>query len=189
MATWLALDLSVKSTGWALWSAGEERPAFGTWALADSIDWAARAYVRLHGHLMDLHRLSPIDFLCFEEPIPAHMLQGHTNAVTLAAAAGLAAHASSFAEAVGARWRPVSIAAWRRHFIGRMPRGTKTVDLKAMAMTRCRELGFDPARHDAAEAIGLLDHQLSINGIVAPWRSESILQRELTPAADGRRAA
>lgn len=188
MATWCALDLSIRSTGWALWSAGDERPSFGTWALADSIDWAARAFVRLHKNLIDLHRITPIDDLVFEEPIPAHMLHGHTNALTLAAAAGLAAHASSFAEAAGANWRPVSIAAWRRHFLGRMPRGTKTPDLKALAMTRCRELGFDPIRHDAAEAIGLLDYQLSVNGIIPPWR-EDVLQRQLTPATDGRRAA
>lgn len=184
----VALDLSVRSTGWAMWEPGQQKPAYGTWELAPHVDYAARAFVRLHKHLLDLHRLQPIDDLVFEEAIPGHMLHGKTNAKSLAAAAGLAAHAMSFCEAIGARWRPVSIAAWRRHYLGSMPRGTKTVDLKALAMTRCRELGFDPARHDAAEAIGLLDYQLSLNGIIAPWRA-GILQRELTPATDGRRAA
>lgn len=188
MATWLALDLSIKSTGWALWSTGEDRPAFGTWELAPDVSWRGRAYVRLHRHLLDLHRLSPIDHIAFEEPLPHAAVKGNTTIDTLAAMAGLAAHAESFAEAVGATHRSVNMATWRRHFIGKMPRGTKTLDLKALAMTRCRELGFDPARHDAAEAIGLLDYQLSLNGIVAPWRA-GILQRELMPATDGRRAA
>lgn len=188
MTTWLALDLSIKSTGWALWSSGDEQPAFGTWALADSVDWASRAFVRLHRNLLDLHRVMPIDDVVFEEAVPGHMLHGHTNAKTLAAAAGLAAHVMSFSEAVGANWRPVSISAWRKHFLGSMPRGTKTPDLKALAMTRCRELGFDPARHDAAEAIGLLDYQLSVNGVIPPWRAD-VLQRELRPATDGRAAA
>lgn len=187
MRTFLALDLSVKSTGFAIWSEGQAKPACGTWALAPSIDWAARAFVRLHKNLLDLHRVSPIDDLVFEEPLPPAALKGFTNAVTLAAAAGLAAHAQSFAEAMGIRHRPVNLVTWRRHFIGKMPRGTKTPDLKALAMRRCRELGFDPQKHDAAEACGLLDYQLSVSGIIPPWR-QSILQRELMPSTDGANA-
>lgn len=189
MRTWLALDLSIRSTGWALFSEGQDRPAFGTWSLADHIDWRARAYCRLHRNLMDLHRVSPIDHLVYEEPLSAGAVHGHTNVTTLEAMAGLAAHASSFGEAVGATHRAVNMATWRRHFLGKMPRGTKTPDLKAMAMARCRELGFDPAKHDAAEAIGLLDYELSIRGITPPWRVANLLTRQLRPATDGRRAA
>ena len=87
----------------------------------------------------------------------------------------------SFGEACGIRWRPVNIAAWRRHFIGSMPRATKSIDLKHLAMQRCRELGFNPAKHDAAEAIGQLDYQLSIEGIVPPWRQANVLQEQLMP--------
>lgn len=189
MATWLALDLSIKSTGWAMWSSGESRPAFGTWALAPDQSWRGRAYVRLHRNLMDLHRVAALDDIVFEEPLSAGAVHGQTSITTLAAMAGLAAHVESFAEAIGARHRAVNLSTWRKHFIGKMPRGTKSVDLKALSMTRCRELGFDPAKHDEAEAIGLLDYQLSVNGIVPPWRADHLLQRELTPATDGRKAA
>lgn len=189
MRTWLALDLSIRSAGWALYSDGQDRPAFGTWELAPHIDWRARAYVRLHRNLLDLHRVTPITSIVYEEPLSAGAVHGHTNVTTLEAMAGLAAHASSFAEAVGATHRAVNMSSWRRHFLGRMPRGTKTVDLKAMAMARCRELGFDPAKHDAAEAIGLLDYQLSISGVIPPWRADNILTREMMPATDGRAAA
>src|SRR5881628_3673596 len=126
----VALDLSIRSTGWAGWSKGQETPAHGTWELAHSIDYAARAFVRLHRNLLDLHRLEPIETLVFEEAIPAHQLHGNSNADTIFGAAGLAAHAMSFAEAIGCRWRSVPIAAWRRHWIGKMPRGTKSPDLK-----------------------------------------------------------
>jgi hypothetical protein len=187
--TFVALDLSVKSTGFALWSEGQAKPAFGTWELAPSVDWAARAYVRLHRNLMDLQRLGEIDDLVFEEPIPPAKLQGFTNIDTLASAAGLAAHAMSFAEALGIRWRAVNLASWRRHFIGKLPRGTKTPDLKAMAMRRCRELGFEVLKHDAAEACGLLDYRLSLEGIVPPWRAEFTLEREYAPDKDGAKAA
>lgn len=189
MATWLALDLSIKSTGWALWSTGDDRPAYGTWELATDVGWRGRAYVRLHRNLIDLHKVTPIDYLVFEEPLPAAVLKGHTTADTLAAMAGLAAHAESFAEAIGANHLAVSMSAWRRHFIGSMPRGTKSFDLKALAMARCRELGFSPDKHDAAEAIGLLDHQLSVNRITPPWRAEFRLEAPLEADADRRKVA
>lgn len=188
MAAYLALDLSVKSTGFALWSHGQALPVSGTWELASSIDWAARAFVRLHRNLSDIHRVTPLDEIVFEEPPPTHRMAGQTNAKTEAAKYGLVAHAMSFAEACGIRYRPVSIAGWRRHFLGSMPRGTKTPDLKHMAMTRCRDLGFDVQKHDAAEACGLLDYQLSVAGIIAPWRA-GVLERELSPATDGRARA
>jgi hypothetical protein len=69
-----------------------------------------------------------------------------------------------------------------------MKRGTKTPDLKAMAMSRCRELGFEPNGHDEAEALGILDYQLSVQGVIPPWRA-GLLQRELAPATDGRAAS
>jgi len=48
-------------------------------------------------------------------------------------------------------------------------------------MRRCKELGFEVQKHDAAEACGILDYQLSVAGILPPWRQEHILQTELTP--------
>lgn len=186
--SWVALDLSIRSTGWAMWSRGQERPAHGTWELAPHIDYAARAYVRLHRSLMGLHRLEPIETLVFEEAIPPFMLHGQTNADTVAAAAGLAAHAMSFAEAIGCRWRPVGIAAWRRHWIGKLPRGTKTPDLKAMAMRRCRDIGWEVLKHDEAEACGLLDYQLSLDGIVRPWADQLTFAPQYAPTPKRRRA-
>jgi hypothetical protein len=82
----------------------------------------------------------------------------------------------------------VNVATWRRHFIGPMPRGTKSPDLKAMTMKRARELGFSPVGYDEADAIGILDHQLHLDGITPPWRMANVLQRQLHPATDGKRA-
>jgi hypothetical protein len=180
----LALDLSVKSTGFALWSEGQALPVAGTWELAPGIAWAGRAFVRLHRNLADLHRVAAIDEIFYEEALTAVHLRGFSNAETLAAAAGLAAHVQSFGEAMGVRHIAVHQATWRRHFLGKMPRGTKTPNLKALAMTRCRDLGFDVQKHDAAEACGLLDYQLHIAGIRPPWR-KNCLERELVPAIDG----
>lgn len=173
--TFIALDLSIRSAGYAHWTEGQERPVCGTWELAPHIDHAARAFVRLHQRLAEIHAASPIDDLVFEEAIPPSMLRGQTNAQTLAAAAGLAAHAKSFCAALGIAWREVNISAWRRHFIGSIPRGTKTADLKHMAMSRCRELGIDVVKHDAAEAFGLLSYAISFHSdVLPPWRDRLI---------------
>lgn len=184
----LALDLSVRSTGFAMWKEGMAAPVSGAWELAQSIDWAARAFVRLHKNLLDLHQAEAIDEIVFEDAIPPGAIHGHANLQTLAAAAGLAAHVQSFSEALGIRWRAVNLSTWRRHFIGKMPRGTKTPDWKHLAMTRCRDLGFEPTRHDEAEALGILDYQLSIAGISPPWRA-FCLEREMLPTTDGKAAA
>lgn len=171
-----------------MWSRGQERPAHGTWELAPSIDYAARAYVRLHKALLDLNRLEKIECLVFEEAIPAHQLHGNTNALTIRAAAGLATHAESFSEAIGCRYHEVPIAAWRRHWIGKMPRGTGTPDLKHFSMRRCRQLGFEPQKHDEAEAIGLLDYQLTIEGVTPPWRDQFLFAEQFVPRPKRRRA-
>jgi hypothetical protein len=186
--TVLALDLSVKSTGFALWNGGD-KPNCGTWELAGGITHAARAYVRLHRHLRDINDATPLDLIAYEDPLPPHSVHGQTSIDVLKASAGLAAHVQSFAEAMGIRHCGVHQATWRRHFLGAMPRGTKTPDLKHMAMQRCRELGFDPVKHDAAEACGLIDYQLSVEGIIAPWRETHLLQRQMTPRSDGKAAA
>jgi hypothetical protein len=186
MKTWLALDLSLKSTGFAFWNGESELPFLGSWALAPDMSWRGRGYVRLHKNMMDLHRVTAIDSIVYEEALSQAAVQGNSSAETLQTLAGLVAHAESFAEAIGATYRAINIASWRRHFIGKMPRGTKSPDLKALAMTRCKELGLDPAKHDEAEAAGILDYQLSVNGVIPPWRAGSILTRELTPATDGK---
>lgn len=181
----VALDLSVRSTGFASWSDGQERPVSGTWELAAGLEWAARAYVRLQRNLLDLHRVEPIGSILYEDSLPAEKLRGQTNRDTLKALVGLSEHVESFAEAIGCKARYTNQTTWRRHFLGSMKRGTKSVDLKAMAMARCRELGFEPRKHDEAEALGILDFEISLAGITPPWR----MQHTLIQQFSGRAAA
>lgn len=175
----VTLDLSVKATGWASWSPGQERPVSGTWELAPGLQWAARAYIRLQRNLADLHAIEPITDILYEDSLPAERLQGQTNRETLKAAVGLTEHAESFGEAIGAKTRYTNQSTWRRHFIGKMKRGTRTPDLKAYAMQRCRELGFNPLNHNQAEALGILDFAISLAGITPPWRTQHVLVSEL----------
>ena len=171
----VALDLSIKSTGWASYAPGRNAPASGSWELAAGVQWSARAYCRLQRNLSDLHIVQPINAITYEDSLPAEALHGHTSRDTIKAAVGLTEHVESFGEALGIRTRYTNLSTWRRHFIGAMKRGTKTVDLKAYAMQRCRDLGFDPATHDEAEALGILDYALHLANITPPWRSEHVL--------------
>jgi hypothetical protein len=166
----LALDLSKRSTGWACWGPGDARPASGAWQLGSEYTSDGRVFANLHGRMTDLHRVSPIEAVFYEEALDPRALNGHTNIDTLRLASGLVAHAQSWAEAMGCRIvRGVNLATWRRHFLGKMPRATKTVQLKEYAVERCLQLGFRPSCHDQAEAIGILDYACDALSLSPPW--------------------
>jgi hypothetical protein len=166
----LAMDLSKRSAGWACWSPADERAVSGAWTLGSEYTSDGMTYCRLHQNMSDLNALGAIDAVFWEEPLDARVLSGHTNIDSLRVLNGLAAHAASWADAMGCRHaRSVPMASWRRHFLGKMPRATKSAELKEMAMQRCRQLGFKPAKHDEAEAIGILDWACDQLQIVPYW--------------------
>lgn len=173
-----ALDLSLKSAGWAIWSSDRPYAHYGHWRLADSVAHAARGCVRLHKHLSRLNdEHGEIDVLAIEQAIPPHMIKGQTSAATVRALAGIEAHACSFAEAIGARWHLINIGAWRRSFLGSLP-AKSNLDWKTLAQVRCNQFGMSTAVHDEAEAIGILDYQLGAEGLTPPWRMENALLPE-----------
>lgn len=168
----LALDLSKSNTGWACWGKGDEHVASGTWQLGSAMTPPGQVFGRLHGHMSEVHALGAIDAVFFEQPL--NLGTGLVSTPdTIHLLVGLAAHAESWGEAMGCRIiRSVHQATWRRHFLGKMPRATKSAELKDYAMARCRALGFRPQRHDQAEAIGLLDYALNSLSISRPWAAE-----------------
>lgn len=177
----LGLDPSKRAMGWALWAPGDQL-ASGIWSLGSELTSRGTVFARVHENMMALHRLGGIDAVFYEDlvnivpgsPVP-------TNKDSILLAAGIAGHIESFGEAMGFRViRAVHQATWRRHFIGKMPRGTKSVDLKAMAMERCRQLGFRPAKHDQAEAIGILDYACDALNFTTPWNAAEVLRPPLS---------
>jgi hypothetical protein len=179
MLTIAALDLSLRSAGWAHWRSDAPHAHYGHWQLADGIQHAARGFVRLHKNLSRLNdQHGEIDVLAIEQAIPAHMIKGNTSAAVIKALAGLEAHAVSFAEAIGARWHLVNIGGWRRSFLGRIP-AKDNPNWKQLAQNRAREFGMSTAVHDEAEAIGILDYQAALEGFTPPWRMERALVADL----------
>jgi len=159
----LALDQSILSCGWALWETGWPTPQCGVWPLADGLRWADKAFVRLQRNIMVIHREDPLDHIVSEEPL----LTPKDKVDKLVGLYGLQAHIMSFGAATGVPHHVAKQRRWRKHFIPDV--GDGTPDWKFLAVKRCRALGFDPENHDAAEACGILDYQLDVLGVRAPW--------------------
>jgi hypothetical protein len=175
------LDLSKRSAGWATWAPGDAKPVSGVWVLGTEFTSKGLTYCKLHERLSDLSSVGRIEALFWEDPLDARLLTGHTNIDSIRVLGGLTAHAASWGEAMGCRHaRGIHMAAWRREFLGPMKRGTKSADLKEMAMERCRQFGFKPQKHDEAEALGIMDWATDMLGIATPWRAARPLPLVLT---------
>lgn len=176
----IALDLSKRSTGWAVWDEGWDMPRYGSVQLGSEFTCDGRTYIKLHQVLSDLRAtLTKFETIYFEEPINPNALSGHTNIDTLRVLAGLAAHTLSYASALGLRAQAVNITSWRRHFVGRMPRGTKSKEWKEYAIERCQQYGWKPRKDDEADALGILDYGCELQGVTPPWRLDETLRAPL----------
>jgi len=191
----IALDLSKRSTGWAVWMGDDSAPRYGSWELGSEYTGRGQTFAKLHANLLDLRAVSRFEALYFEEPLNPHKLKGHTNIDTLRVLSGLAAHAESFGHALGLRIvQGINIDSWRPAFIGRINSNeakrkakaagkSATDSLKSLTMERCRQLGLHPRNTDEADAIGILDYCVSMRGVIPPWRAEEVLQPMLVGGA------
>lgn len=181
--SFLTLDLSKRSTGWAQFREGWDKPIYGSFQLGSEYTSIGGTCSKLHRELHAIHKLTPVEFCWIEKPLTAAQIHGNTNADALFILAAIAAHAHSFAYAMG--WsgqgcREVNIASWRKHFIGSQKRGTKRTTLKQLTMERCRQFGWTPRTDDEADALGILDYALHSRSITPPWR----LAETLTPMSE-----
>lgn len=191
----IALDLSKRSTGWAVWMGDDTAPHFGSWELGSEYTGRGQTYAKLHANLLDLRAVSKFEALYFEEPLNPNKLKGQTNIDTLRVLSGLAAHAESFGHAIGLRIvQGINIDSWRPSFIGRINSAeakrkakaagkSATDSLKSLTVERCRQLGFNPRNTDEADAIGILDYCVSMRGVIPPWRADEVLQPMLVGSA------
>lgn len=195
--TYLSLDLSKRSTGWAAWQPGWDKPRYGSWALGSEFTSDGGVFCKLHRNLADLRKLVAFEAIYYEQAILPANLSGNTNIRALSLAAGLAAHVLSFAEAFGCRPCAINVGTWRKDYVGsdlvkgaqakarakRALSGGKASardELKALTMARCRQLGFAPRKDDEADAIGILDFALDFHEhIVPPWRADEVLRPPL----------
>lgn len=168
----------MRSAGWATWSPADAGPASGVWVLGSEFTSLGGTFGKLHQCMSEIHMLGAIDAVFYEMPLNLGPGAGITNQRTIDVLHGLAMHAESWADAMECRMiRAVNQSSWRRHFLGgiKRPRDPRTgkqikVDLKGLAMERCGEFGWKPAKHDQAEALGILDYAADAVGFTPPWR-------------------
>jgi hypothetical protein len=155
----------------------------GVWdRLGSEFTTRGQLYYALYKALTDHVQLMPVDKIYAEEPVNLIPNGVATTAENIWISVGMAATVELFAHTRGIRLTWVHQARWRREFLGKMPRGTKSPDLKALAVERARQLGFKPQRHDDAEAIGILDYACKVEHMPAPWRADEVLRPMLTGA-------
>lgn len=191
--SYLALDLSKKNTGWAIWDGQSDRPRSGSWTLGSEFSSDGQVFGKLHRCLSDLYKVMPFERLYFEEPINPAQLQGGTNIQSIRILSGLAAHAQSFAAVKRLRAvKEINISTWRRDFIGDMVvkqvnagvrakrkaggKASGTDQLKRLTIERCRQLGMDPRSNDESDAIGILTYAVLLNGETPPWLANETLR-------------
>lgn len=166
----LALDQSETSTGYAVWGPKDARAVTGHKALGSAYTSPGRVFANIHELMTELDSIGSIDAVFYERPRHLDGWNAQSNANAHLLLVGLAAHILSWGCAMQCRVvRDVHMATWRRHFLGKMPRATKSDELKDMAMKRARQFGFKPAKHDEAEAIGILDFACEELGLSPPW--------------------
>lgn len=177
----LALDPSETSCGFAVWGPDDDVCSSGAWELGSEFTLAGDIFARLHEKMTDLHMLGRIEAVYFERPrhLDGYVKESNTRSHLIMV--GLTAHILSWVAAMdGVRIvKDVHMATWRGHFIGSMPRATKSAQLKEWAMRRAKVLGFRPAVHDQAEAIGILDYACEVNRIMPYWRQHEVLRPSL----------
>lgn len=178
----LALDLSKRSTGWALLDSTSSKARYGSWVLGSEYTPDGAVYCKLHKSMSEIYQICKFEHLYFEEPLHPAKLQGGTNINSLRVLSGLASHAESFGEAYSLRTiNRVNISSWRSSFLGPQKRGTKRPVLKEISMEKCRAYGWNPKNDDEADALGILDYACTARGFVPPWRAHE----QLDLARDG----
>lgn len=165
-----ALDPSKRSTGWAFYAAGANRPYNGIWDKIGS-EYSSRGqiYYALYKLLLEAHGTFKFEAIYAEEPLNLIPNAVATQAENIWISVGMGATVEMFCHTMGVKLRWVHQARWRRDFIGRMPRATKSAELKEMALARCRQLGLHPKKHDDAEALGVLTYACQVERVFAPW--------------------
>lgn len=195
---YLALDLSKRSTGWAAWQPGWDKPVHGSQALGSEYTRDGQVFAKCHQMLSDLRAtVCRFDLIAMERPIHPAQLQGSTTIQVIRLASGIAAHVFSFAHAMGLP-EPVEYSpdSWRPEWIGRIEdseakrkarrarkdgdkRASARDSLKALTVARCQQLGLRPRNDDEADAIGILTYAILSRGETPPWLADEVLRQPL----------
>lgn len=152
----LALDLAARS-GWAMGCVRDAAPRFGSVRLANPGASMGAIFSNCHKWLGGF---DGVDVVVFEAPMQPSFMAGRTNAHTIRILIGIAAITEEFFFSRGVDVREAQVGDVRRHFIGSNKH--KRVAAKALTISGCRRLGWNPPDDNAADALALWHYQASI---------------------------
>lgn len=175
----LALDTSKSRTGWALWETGAPKPRIGHFKCGNEFSSDGMCQDALWRNLSDICSFGIPDIMAVEKAANPKRINHPTNWDQTMTLVSLTKCAEFFAhnKRVG-RFSQVPKDIWFPHFIGtheRPPKGKS----KSYCEQQCLDLGIQTTCDDEADAVGILDYIIHLEGILPPWRNENVLTREL----------
>jgi RNase H-fold protein (predicted Holliday junction resolvase) len=176
-----ALDLSKKSCGWATFdSEGRNRQLFyGSKKLGSEITSNGQVFLQFQKWLYEeLLETCLVETIYVEYPMDPRNMGKFTNMQTMMIAFGLHTHAESFCHGQSIKFRSVQMATWWKHFNGK-PRPKTSADMKRDTQARAAQLGFITRTNDEADALGILDYAIEMEGMTPPWRANEVLRMPL----------
>lgn len=170
-----ALDISSRRTGVAFGGASDGAPRTLHWKMPGGLDTStlARAAAGLYCSIAELSKIIKPEHIVIEAPLQMPGRSAHTSLVLI----GLFGAACAAAGNTTARVSTGNVATWRRHFCGH----GRPADPKRAVMERCRQLGWQIANDDEADAAGLWCYGMSVH--YPKWSPKG------TPLFAARRAA
>jgi hypothetical protein len=175
----LALDTSKSQTAWARWATGEPVPSFNSFQCGSEYTDDGQAMEKLWIELDQAAAFGLPDVVAVESPADASNWAGGRKFQHTKSLVRLSGVVMFWARNKGiGRRTEIDKAHWFPAFIGpgqRAPKG----ESKSYCIARCRTLGLRPRNDDEADAIGILDYMIGLEGIVPPWRAENVLVRQL----------
>ena len=163
----VSLDQSLSNTGFAKWRPGEGSIESGALPLCGGVPERRHGFLELWRLLDAWHKSEAITAICHEEPISGPADKTPTRIALF----GLVAIVELFSVSRSIPVFGYDSRNWRGTFFSKEERAFASGERwKRLAVERCRQLGFDPATHDEAEAIGILDHHLHRMKVAPPWR-------------------
>lgn len=165
----LALDLSKSATGWARYRSGDPRPTFGTWRLGTSYTDRAAVMVALYKQLNEACAFGDPDVVYYESPLRG---DAQSNEANNRMANALAALVEFYFKCKRIRCHEANNRAWKATQLNSPRKIMTSAEWKALSIRVAQELGMKPGNDNEADALHILDHGLSLEGVVPSWRKD-----------------
>lgn len=170
----LTLDLAT-NFGWARCVVGGQ-PEYGAVGLPSTGRDIGRFLAVYERWLVKRCREYEIDLVAYEQPI----IPKEKNLHTLRKLYSLAGVTELVCKRENIRVVEVPISTWRVHFIGKCRGFATKTEAKEMAIDACLERGWNPATHDEAEALGIMDYVFAKMELEKPWPDGGLFAKDAT---------